>query len=195
MLPPLQIHKMLIDGSQWGQWSSYRLPASERCAVAWTPAGTAMHWRPATWEAQHHGLAFFWPGRWYVIHASYTLAGMLVGCYCDIVMPNPQIAPDATDIRYLDLYVDVVVRADRSVFTKDQDVYERAMRVHEELVSLRAPAFTALEALADHAQAWTGPFVVVRDQLIRTDWEQLDPNSADFAVACAQQWSDYFLEA
>lgn len=188
MLPALDIYKMLLDGSQWGQWRGYRLPTSERCALLWTPAGTPMRWRPATWTAEDHAVAYFWPDRWYVIHAKYTPAGAFAGCYCDIVTPNPVLTPTATEARYTDLYVDVVIGADRSVATKDQEVYGRAMTHNPALAPLRERAFAELDALEADARAWRGPFHAIPDRLIRTDWELLDPAGAEFAAAYHTQW-------
>lgn len=195
MLPAIEVYKLLPDGSQWGRWRGYRVPASDRCGVVWTPAGTAMHWRPATWLASEHAVAYLWPGRWYVIHAKYSPEGVFAGCYCDIVTPNPALPPDAADARYTDLYVDVVVRPDRSVYTKDHEVYARAMAAYPELAALRDRAFAELDGLAAHARAWTGPFTAVSDRLVRTDWELLDPQGAELAAACQRQWGASFQEA
>ena len=189
MLAAVEVYKMLPDGSQWGQWSGYRLPVSAACATVWTPIETPMHWRPHTWNATNHAIAFFWPARWYVIHAFYDRAGDFAGCYCDIVTPNPPVAPHAKQIQYTDLYVDVVVRADHSVITKDQEVYDRVMRHNPEVAALHDDAFRELDALAAQAVAWTGPFAVIDAHLLRTDWETLDPTSATFAEACANQWN------
>jgi protein associated with RNAse G/E len=188
MLAPVELYKMLLDGSQWGQWSGFHLPIDPHCATVWTPADTAMHWRPETWASRNHAVAFFWPGRWYVIHAFYDTAGSFAGCYCDIVVPNPIVAPDATEIRYTDLYIDVVVRADRSVYTKDHEVFGRAEVYNPSLAAMRAHAFAELDALEAAAQAWTGPFAAIGPQLLRTDWHTLDPSSAEYHEACTQQW-------
>jgi protein associated with RNAse G/E len=197
MLAAVEMHKMLPGGDQWGQWSGFRLPLSEACATVWTPAGTAMHWRPATWTAENHAIAYLWPERWYVIHAFYAPAGVFAGCYCDIVTPNAVCAPDAAQIRYTDLYIDVVVRPDRSVFTKDHEVYARAMGVIPTLAEMRDRAFAELDALEGHARAWTGPFAHIAAHLARADWQTLDPASADFQTASAAQWNplEYPLES
>jgi protein associated with RNAse G/E len=188
MLASVELFKMIPDGTQWGQWSGYHLPIDPHCTTVWTPAGTAMHWSYRTWEAQNHALAFVWPGRWYVIHAFYDPAGDFAGCYCDIVLPNPPVSPSATEIYYTDLYIDVVIRSDRSVFTKDEEVYARAMRVLPQLVELHDDAFRELATLAAHAQAWTGPFAAIGPHLARTDWATLDPSSATYLEARTQQW-------
>jgi protein associated with RNAse G/E len=154
-----------------------------------------MHWQPATWDAENHAIAYFWPGRWYVIHTFYTRGGVFAGCYCDIVLPNPTVAPAASDMRYTDLYVDVVVRADRSVFTKDQEVYDRAMLKHDALVAMHDEVFRELAALANHAEHWTGPFALISDHLARDDWHTLDPADPDFVAACADQWPIPFEQA
>ncbi len=189
MLSAVEVYKMLPDGSQWGRWQGFWLPISDACPTVWTPAGTPMHWRPNTWHAAHNEITFIWPGQWYVIHSFYDPMGDFAGCYCDIVMPNPPVTPDATEVRYTDLYVDVVVRADRSVFTKDHEVYGRAAVVNPHLAELRAEAFQALDTLEAHALAWDGPFAAVVAHLDRLDWQTLDPTSTSFAAACAAQWN------
>lgn len=188
MLSPIVVHKILPDGSQWGEWDGFRLPLSNDCPTVWSPRGTLMRWRPATWASENHSISFFWPGRWYVIHAFYDQDHLFAGCYCDIVMPNPPVAADAAAISYTDLYIDVVVRADHSVLTKDQEVYARAMLVHPLLAELHDQAFAELDDLAAHAQEWTGPFALLDARLTRADWHELDPASATYTAACAAQW-------
>lgn len=188
MLSPVEVHKILPDGSQWGAWDGFRLPVSQNCPTVWSPRGTAMHWRTGTWLSENHEISFFWPGRWYVIHAFYDQATQFAGCYCDIVTPNPPVAADAVAINYTDLYVDVVVRPDHSVLTKDQEVYARAMLVNPALAAMHDQAFAELDDLADQARAWTGPFALLDDRLTRADWHELDPASATFTTACAAQW-------
>lgn len=191
MLSSIEIYKMLLNGSQWGQWSSYHLPINQTCYTTWTPAGTSMHWQPATWQAETHAVAYFYPGRWYVIHAFYDRGGDFAGCYCDIVMPNPPIGDEATEVRYTDLFIDVVVRADRSVYTKDEEVYARAMQYNSYLGTIRTQAFEELDALANEARAWSGPFEPIAARLTRTDWEVLDPSSDEFVAARVAQWHDW----
>ena len=190
MLQEVEIYKMLPNGSQWGYWHAYRLPVSAACPMVWTPIGTAMHWQHNTWEAKSNEITFFWPTRWYVIHAFYTREKTFFGCYCDIVMPNPPVDPAATTLRYVDLYVDVVVKPDHSVYTKDEEVYARAMKQTPNLVPIRDQAFAELATLATHARDWTGPFAFIAEQIVRTDWQLLDPSSAEFTSDCAQQWGD-----
>ena len=188
MLRAVEIYKMLLDGSQWGRWSGFHLPVNSTCATIWTPIGTPMHWRPATWHTETHNIAFFWPGRWYVINVKYTAEGQFAGCYCDIVTPNPPLRDEDGEVRYTDLYVDVVVTADKRVTTKDEEVYDRAMQHLPELVALRDQSFAELAALAAHARGWTGPFCAIPDRLQVTNWETLEPASAAFSVAAQRQW-------
>jgi hypothetical protein len=192
MLATVEVRKMLPDGSQWGHWSGFRLPVSANCPTVWTPLGTSMHWLPGTWHLDKHEISFCWPGRWYVISAFYDPAGSFAGCYCDIVTPNPRVTDDAPEIRYTDLYIDVVVRPDRTVLTKDEEVFARAMQVIPSLKPIRARAFAELDELAAHAHAWSGPFAPIHDHLSRTDWHMLDPKSPDFAAACASEWQPPF---
>jgi protein associated with RNAse G/E len=192
MLSPVEVFKILPNGSQWGYWRGYRLPLSDACHTVWTPFGTAMHWQHNTWETKSNEITFLWPERWYVIHAFYTNQQTFFGCYCDIVMPNPTVATDAASLRYVDLYVDVVVKPDHVVYTKDEEVYERAMKQNPNLVPIRRRVFDELDALATHARDWTGPFALIDEHIVRTDWQTLDPHSVDFAAARQQQWGDLF---
>lgn len=194
MLSPVEIYKMLLDGSQWGRWSSFRLPIAERCVTTWTPVGTPMHWRPATWYPEHASISYFWIDRWYALHVKYAQDGTFLGCYCDIVTPNLPLDERSTEVRYVDLYVDVVVHPDRSVSTKDEEVYARAMHYNPDLVPLQARAFAEMDELARHARQWTGPFAAIPPRLIRLDWERLDPMSATYAQACDQQWGSLSWE-
>jgi len=98
------------------------------------------------------------------------------------------VLPDAPEMRYTDLYIDVVVRADRTVYTKDHEVYARAEAMNPLLIDMHADAFRELDALAAHAEAWTGPFTAIGPQLIRTDWHTLDPSSIEYHDARSQQW-------
>jgi len=66
------------------------------------------------------------------------------------------------------------------------------MQVNPTLAALRDEAFSELNRLAEHARAWTGPFVPVVEHLARTDWQTLDPAGAEFAAARAHQWNGLF---
>ncbi len=188
MLRAVEIYKMLPSGDQWAQWSSLWLPLSERCVTTWTPIGTAMRWRPATWYSEVWGLNFFWPGRWYALHVKYASDGHFEGCYCDVVTPNPKLTPDANEVRYTDLYIDVVVDRYRQVTTKDEEVFDWAMQRRPTLVELRDQTYHARDDLVRHARDWSGPFAAIPWQLNRTDWADLDPTSGAFVAACAAQW-------
>jgi len=192
MLELVSIQKIVPNGSEWGHWQGYRLPISEACPTVWTPAGTAMHWQHNIWETKNHEITFFWPHRWYVIHVFYNHEKTFFGCYCDIVMPNPPFAPDSSNLRYVDLYVDVVVKPDHSVYTKDEEIYERAMKQNANLIPIRDRTFAELDALAAHARNWTGPFAILDEQIVRTDWHLLDAAGPEFVAACDSQWGGRF---
>ena len=187
MLSPVTVRKILPDGSQWGEWQGFRLPSST-CALIWTPLGTDMCWYYNTWPAKFHEVTFFWPEKWYVIHAFYSDHQQFSGCYCDIVMPNPAFPDGVSELYYTDLYVDVVVGADHSVTTKDQEMYERAMRHHTQLQTLHTRAFAELDALADHAREWTGPFEHIQREIIRLDWHTLNADSSVILDDIQTQW-------
>ncbi|MBE3561721.1 MAG: DUF402 domain-containing protein, partial [Ktedonobacteraceae bacterium] len=126
MLLEADVRKMLVNGDQWGRWRGYQLPISDRYVTIWTPIGTAMHWKPRTWISQKHSISYFWPCEWYTIHIGYDEDGRFASGYCDVVLPTPAYTSTSRELLYTDLYVDVVVCEDYSVYTKDQEVFDRA---------------------------------------------------------------------
>lgn len=188
MLPHVDVYKILPDGFQWGYWKGYRLPVTPRCPMVWTPLGTSMQWYHNTWDLRSHEVTYFWPGTWYVIHSFYTPAMDFNGCYCDIVKPNPAFRQDSPSMQYVDLYVDVVVRPDHSVYTKDEEVYARAAEAMPDLRDHRTEVFEEFAALADHARNWTGPFAIIPEHLLRADWHQLTAGDPSWQDEIRAQW-------
>ncbi len=173
MLLEADVYKMLVNGDQWGMWSGYQLPLSEQYVTIWTPIGTEMHWKPGTWISTRHSITYFWPAAWYTIHANYDADGHFAGCYCDLVLPSPAYTSASRELTYVDLYVDVVMRADRSVFTKDHEVFERAAMRYPIVEESRATVFAEMARLEAQAKDWIGPFAVIPKRLPRTDLETL----------------------
>jgi protein associated with RNAse G/E len=178
MLLEANIRKVLVDGNQWGQWRGYHIPVSEEYMIIWTPMGTEMRWKPGTWISHKHELSYFRPSQWYVLHIGYDAGGTFVSGYCDIVLPTPQYSNIDTEMIYTDLYVDVVVRDDYSVYTKDHEVFDRAAKHHPVIEQARTQAFAAMDWLEKHAQNWTGPFASIPRQLPRTDFHLLESDEA-----------------
>ncbi len=178
MLLETDIKKLLVNGDQWASWHGYHIPVSEEYFVIWTPIGTEMHWKPATWTSAKHQLTYFWKDAWYTIHVGYDEQGSFVSGYCDVVLPTADYTNTATEMIYTDLYIDVVVRADYSVYTKDQEVFDRAALRYPIVEHSRRKSFEVLDWLEEHAQHWTGPFALIPRQLPRTDFEQLTPQEA-----------------
>lgn len=178
MLIEANIRKMLVDGDQWASWQGYHIPASEDYFVIWTPIGTAMHWKPGTWFAHKHQLSYFWPNEWYTLHAGYNERGKCISVYCDIVLPDADYTNTTQELIYTDLYIDVVVEEDFSVYTKDQEVFERVAKEYPIVEQSRQKSFEALDGLAEHAKQWSGPFEIIPRQLPRTDFEALNPEEA-----------------
>jgi len=73
------------------------------------------------------------------------------------------------------LYLDVVVREDRSVYTKDQQVFEWAAMRYPVVRKARGQVYDEMGRLEEHARQWTGPFAFIPTRLPRTDWEQRSP--------------------
>ena len=178
MLQQADIRKMLVNGDQWGGWRGYQLPVSEQYVSIWTPIGTEMHWKPGTWVAKKHQLSYFWPNEWYTIHIGYDENGGFVSGYCDVVLPTAAYTSTSRELIYVDLYIDVVIRENFTVYTKDHEVFERAATRYPIVEQSRAKAFTVLDWLDQHAQHWTGPFALMPKQLPRTDFELLSPEEA-----------------
>ncbi len=179
MLQTTSVQKLLVDGSQWASWQGYHIPASNEYFVVWTPAGTEMRWRPGTWLSKKHQLSYFWRNSWFTIHVGYDdqTGGFLSG-YCDVVLPNPDYNNTAREMIYTDLYVDVVVREDYGVYTKDHEVYDRAALRFRVVEQSRKQAFEVLHWLEEQAKCWTGPFNQIPRQLPRTDFEKLGSDEA-----------------
>jgi protein associated with RNAse G/E len=192
MLVQADIYKMLVSGDPWGEWSGYQLPVSDQYVTIWTPRGTKRHWKPHKWKpnfflSDRHSLSYFWPGAWYTIHLGYFQDGSFSDGYCDIILPTPDYTSTSRELVYVDLYIDVVIREDFSVYTKDQEVFDRAARHYPIVEESRRKAFEMLDRVEEYAKSWTGPFSVMPRRLHRTDWEQLDPETirAEMRVALA----------
>ena len=186
MLVEAHIRKMLVNGDQWAEWRGYHLPISDQYTTVWTPIGTEMHWKPGTWIAYKHQITYFWPDTWYTIHIGYDQRGRFVSGYCDVVLPTPRYSSTTRELIYIDLYIDVVVREDYSVYTKDQEVFDRAALRYPIVEESRKHSFEVLDWLVEQAHQWTGPFAVVPKRLPRTDFETLTPEEAHQALLNAR---------
>ena len=178
MLLDAEIYKMLVNGDAWGQWRGYQLPVSDQYVTIWTPKGTRRHWKPYKWKpdffiSDNHSLSYFWPDTWYTIHVAYREDGTFADAYCDIVLPTPPYTSASRELVYTDLYIDVVVRGDHSVYTKDHEVFDRAALRFPIVEESRQKAFEALDLVEEHAKHWTGPFTVIPRRLPYTEWETL----------------------
>ncbi len=178
MLHQTKIRKILVNGDQWASWEGYHVPVGEHYFVVWTPIGTTMHWRPGDWTAYKHQLSFFYPNEWYTIHVGYNAQGEFQSGYCDIVLPTAEYSNTDTEMIYVDLYVDVVVDEDYSVYTKDQEAYSWAEGRYPIVQQSHVQAYEALDWMEEQAKAWSGPFLQIPRSLPRTDFEQLSPEAA-----------------
>jgi len=174
MLLEANIRKMLVNGDQWAEWRGYHMPISDAYVSVWTPIGTEMHWKPGTWLSHKHQITYFWSDQWYTIHIGYHEDGSFASGYCDVVLPTPAYSNTSPELTYIDLYIDVVVREDGSVYTKDQEVFDRAALRYPIVEQSRNKSFEVLDWLEAHAKTWTGPFAVMPRQLPRTDFESLN---------------------
>ncbi len=180
MLLQVEIYKMLVNGDPWGEWSGYQLPISDQYVTIWAPRGTKRHWKPHKWKpdfflSDRHSLTYFWPGAWYTIHLGYFEDGSFSDGYCDIILPTPDYTSTSRELVYTDLYIDVVIRQDGSVYTKDHAIFDRAALRYPIVEESRQKAFETLDWVEEHARHWTGPFSIMPRRLPRTDWEKLSP--------------------
>ena len=190
MLLKANIAKMLVSGDEWAAWEGYQLPISDEYVCIWTPIGTKKHWKPHHWKpdfffSENHVLTYFWPDAWFTIHISYHEDGGFASGYCDVILPSPAYTSESRELIYTDLYVDVVIRGDFSVFTKDQEVFARAAQRYPLVETSRRKAFQTLDCLEDHAKSWSGPFSIMPRQLPRTDFVSLSEEEIQEALRSA----------
>ena len=190
MLIEADVCKMLVSGDPWAAWQGFQLPVSDEYVCIWTPIGTKKHWKPHHWKpdffyAEKHSLTYMWPAAWFAIHISYSEEGSFSNGYCDVTLPNPPYTSTSREIIYTDLYVDVVIREDGSVYTKDQEVFDRAALRYPIVNESRTKSFEVLDWLEKHAKRWTGPFAIMPKHLPRTDWEHLSQEEIRAAMQAA----------
>ncbi len=179
MLLEADVCKMLVSGEQWACWQGFQLPISDEYICIWTPLGTKKHWKPKHWKpdffySECHTLTYMWPGKPFSIHVAYTEEGRFSWGYCDVTLPKPATYTSRTrEVIYTDLYVDVVIREDHSVYTKDQEVYARAAQQYPIVAESREQSFTVLDQLEENAKQWSGPFAVMPRHLPCMNWGEL----------------------
>lgn len=182
MLQESDISKILVNGDQWGAWRGYQVPMSEEYVCIWTPIGTPMHWKPGTWISRKHSLTYFWPGCWFTIHIGFHEDGSFASGYCDVILPTPHYTSASRELMYTDLYIDVVIRENFSIYTKDQEVFERAAQRYTSVEKARQKAFEALDWVEEQAKQWTGPFAIIPRHLFRTDIESMSGEEAQIVI-------------
>ena len=197
MLLEADIVKMLVNGDEWGAWKGYQLPISDEYVSIWTPIGTPRHWKPHHWKpdfffSKNHALSYFWPGAWYTIHIGYHNDGSFSDGYCDVILPTPPYTSTSRELIYTDLYIDVVIREDGSVYTKDQEIFDRAALRYPIVEESRQKSFEVLDWLEEHARHWSGPFAVMPRHLPRSDWDTLSPEEIQEAMNSAIQMNKLF---
>ena len=185
MLLEADVRKILVNGDQWGAWRGYQLPLSDDYVCIWAPIGTERHWKPGSFISKNHMLTYLWSHEWYTIHIGFHEDGSFAEGYCDIVLPTPPCDSTSRELVYIDLYIDVVIREDRSVYTKDQEIFDRAALRYPIVEESRQKSFEVLDWLEKHAKHWTGPFALIPQHLPRTDWETLSVEEIQEAMRSA----------
>ena len=116
MYPIVHVAKRIPDGSVWQRYRAYRLADLHGTARVYLPPGTRW-WNPlGGWVTQWPNIALFPPDRPFVISCSGPDDDKRF--YIDIVRAST-VAEDR--IEYLDLYLDVMIDATRSVTEKDEE--------------------------------------------------------------------------
>lgn len=118
--PIVRVDKLHPDGSPRASWYGYRLPDRDGAVRVYAPPLTrrihvAGLWTPPGWlvSAFHPDWRFV-PHRW--------VDGEATGTYIDIVRST---AVHRDHVEYVDLYLDVSIRADGTVFEKDEELLSR----------------------------------------------------------------------
>lgn len=120
MYPIVRVQKLIPDGSVWQRYRAYRLPDVHGVARVYGPAGTRW-WNPlGGWVTRTPGISLFHPGHPFVISCHGPDDDK--GFYIDIVRAST-VGGDL--IEYLDLYLDVMIDAARSVSEKDEEHLHR----------------------------------------------------------------------
>ena len=117
MLPIVRVVKRIPDGSVWQRYRAYRLSDVEGSARVYLPSGTRW-WNPlGGWVTPpgSRGVHVFHPSHPFVVSCHGPDGAKRF--YIDIVRGSA-IADDV--IEYLDLYLDVMIDAERSVSEKDE---------------------------------------------------------------------------
>jgi hypothetical protein len=116
MYPITRVQKRIPDGSVWQRFHGYRLTDVRGVARVYLPVGTPW-WNPiGGWVTRTPGISLFSPERPFVISCSGFAGDRRF--YIDIVRGST-IADGL--IEYLDLYLDVMIDAARSVSEKDEE--------------------------------------------------------------------------
>ncbi len=84
---------------------------------------------------------FFSLDRWYNLFAVFRPSGELVGWYCNVTYPT---IVDGDELRWHDLWVDVIVTADGQAFVVDEDELEQSG-----LVATDPPLYATILAARD----------------------------------------------
>lgn len=121
------------------------------------------------------------------VHIGYHNDGSFNDGYRDVILPTPPYTNTSRELVYTDLYIDVVIREDYSVYTKDQDIFDRAALRYPIVEESRQKAFEVLDWLEEQARHWSGPFDIMPRHLPRTDWDILRPEEIQEAMDSAVQ--------
>lgn len=84
-------------------------------------AGIPIEFAAREWIPKANAIAHYWIDRWYSIYRSVSENGEPLGWYCNIATPAQF---DGRTLRYMDLDIDISVRADRSYRILDEDEFQ-----------------------------------------------------------------------
>src|SRR5260370_28076739 len=136
--------------------------------------------------SSRHPVSFFWRDAWFTIHIGYDAETCRFhNGYCDVVLPNPGYTNAAEEMIYTDLYIDVVVREDGSVYTKDHEVFDRAAMRFPIVEQSRKRSFEVLDWLEEQDRNCMGPFNYIPRLLPRQDFEKPSSGEASASIRSA----------
>ncbi|MGH2450529.1 MAG: DUF402 domain-containing protein [Candidatus Limnocylindria bacterium] len=120
MYPPVRVDKRHPDGTARASWYGYRLPDVASIARVYAPAGTRRLHVAGLWDVPNPVVTAFDLQLFFVPSRYATSEGPRI--YIDIAR---DLRIDGDVLKYLDLYLDVMVDEHGTVSEKDEELLER----------------------------------------------------------------------
>lgn len=127
----VRVDKLHPDGSPRASWYGYRIPDRNGAVRVYAPPRTRRIHVGGLWTPRGWGVSAFHPDWRFVPHR--WVDGETTGMYIDVVRST---AVKRGRVEYVDLYLDVSIRADGEVCEKDEELLGRLSE--SEAASVRA---------------------------------------------------------